>query len=278
MRRLIKDMERLLSFVAAVCALLLISSSANAADAKPLQFDEEAERQLVQLINQSRTSEGLRPLTVDQRLTEAARQHTVRMTQHRELSHQYDDEETLPLRFADQNLRSDKQAENIALEIDAPSAHRSLMHSSGHRANILNPDYNAVGVGVVNTGHEIYVTEDFAERMPDYSEHQADGVLQRAIARYAAERRVPPPVRKPKKTLHELACKMALNDSLDNNAPLGEPGIHNVVEWTASDLEQLPPKAKGLLSEPTGGYSLGVCFAPSVSHPGGVYWVVMVFY
>ncbi len=261
--------------VVTACATLL---PIFAASETPAQFDEGAERQLVQLINQSRTSEGLQPLKVDQRLTEAARKHTVRMTQHRQLSHQYDDEDALPLRFANENLRADKQAENIALEIDAPSAHNSLMHSPGHRANIMNPAYNTIGVGVVNTGHEIYVTEDFAEGMPDYSENQADAVLQRTIARYAAELRVPLPARKPQKKLHELACQMALNDTLDNSAPLGQPGIHNVLEWTASDLDHLPSKAKDLLSQPQAGYSLGVCFAPSVSHPGGVYWVVMVFY
>src|SRR5690349_20819359 len=162
----------------------------------------------MQMINQSRVSEGLEPLTVDQRLTEAARKHTLRMIQHKELSHQYDDEQALPLRFADENLRSDKQAENIALEIDAASAHHSLMHSPGHRANILNPAYNAIGVGVVNTGHEIYVTEDFASRMPDYSEHQADAAIQRTITQYATQAKVPAPTRKPLKKLHELACKM----------------------------------------------------------------------
>jgi hypothetical protein len=78
--------------------------------------------------------------------------------------------------------------------------------------------------------------------------------------------------------LHEIACKLALNDSLDNRAPLGTPGVHNVLEWTTSDLEQLPSTAKSLLSQPQAGYSLGVCFAPSVSHPSGVYWVVMVVY
>ncbi len=250
----------------------------SAAEQKQGHFDEAAERQLVQLINQSRLEAGLQALTVDQRLTEAARKHTVQMIQHKQLAHQYDDEQPLTLRFADENLRSEKQGENIAREIDVPNAHNSLMHSPGHRANILNPDYNAVGVGIVNTGHEIYVTEDFAQRMPDYSEHQADAVLQRTIERYTAEHHVPPAVRKPLKPLHEVACKMALNDSLDTNAVLANPGARNVAEWTTGDLGSLPSSAKGLLSQPQGGYSLGVCFAPSVSHPGGVYWVVMVVY
>jgi uncharacterized protein YkwD len=261
-----------------VLAMTSLSTLPVAAQ-KQGRFDSAAGSQLVQLINQSRAEAGLPALLVDRRLTEAARKHTLRMTQHKELSHQYPDEEALPLRYADENLRSDKQAENIALEPDVPLAHDGFMHSPGHRANILNPDYNAIGVGVIDTGHEIYVTEDFARRMPDYSEHQADSSLQHAIERYASERKVPLPVRKSLGALHEIACKMALNDSLDTDAPWGVARPHSVAAWTANDLEKLPPNATGLLLQPQHStYALGVCYAPSVSHPGGAYWVVMVFY
>ena len=37
------------------------------------QFDAAGEKQLVQLINQERANQGLQPLTVDQRLTLAAK-------------------------------------------------------------------------------------------------------------------------------------------------------------------------------------------------------------
>ena len=253
-------------------------SAQPAADQAPSQFDETAERQLVQLINQSRAEAGLPALAVDQRLTQAARKHTVLMIQHKDLEHQYAGEPALPLRVANENVRSDKQAENIALEIDAAGAHAALMHSAGHRANIMNPDYNAVGVGVINTGQEIYVTEDFARRQPDYSQHQADAVLQHAIEQYAIEHKVRPPVRRPAAKLHDAACNMALNDSLNTDTQLGLPGVHGLLEWTANELEELPPNAKEQLAQPQAGYSFGVCYAPSVSHPGGVYWVVMVFY
>ena len=40
------------------------------------QFDSAGEKQLVELINQERAREGLPPLAVDERLTQAARKHT----------------------------------------------------------------------------------------------------------------------------------------------------------------------------------------------------------
>ena len=50
--------------------------------------------------------------------------------------------------------------------------HPALMASSGHRANILNTGYNAVGIGVVEEKGKIYVTQDFIFLVPAYSESQ----------------------------------------------------------------------------------------------------------
>jgi hypothetical protein len=46
--------------------------------------------------------------------------------------------------------------------IDAGTAHVSLMHSDGHRANILLPEEQLVGVGVACMNGELIVVEDFA--------------------------------------------------------------------------------------------------------------------
>ena len=185
----------------------------------------------------------------------------------------------MEIRFADENLHSDQQAENVDLAKDVPSAHKGFMHSPAHRANILNPNYDAVGVAVIRSGDYVYVTEDFALRVTAYSEPEADAVLQRAVENYAATHGMPTPVRKPQAQLRHMACGMALNDSLQSQKAEGLPGAEEVAAWTAAAPGDLPSSAKELLSQPmSSGYSLGVCFAPSVSQPGGVYWVVMVVY
>ena len=90
---------------------------------------------------------------------------------------------------------------------------------------------------------------------------------------------MPPPARKQSPQLRQMACDMALNDKLDSKKAAEVPGVTSAVAWDATDLAKLPPNLKRLLSQPLAlGYSLGVCFAPSVSHPGGVYWLVMVIY
>ena len=263
------------SFTLILLALALLPGAAFAQE----QFDAAGEKQLVELINQQRVREGLQPLVVDERLTQAARKHTAQMVKNKELSHQFDGEPSPQMRSVDENLRSDRLAENVALEMDVAGAHAILMNSPPHRANILSPNYNAVGVGVMRSGDRVYVTEDFAHRLPDYSEREADAVLQNAITKYMSTRGFPAPIRKPQLAIQQMACNMALSDALDPNSPRSLVGVHRVVAWTATNLEELPGDVKGLLSLPlNSGYSLGVCFAPSVSHPAGVYWIVLVTY
>jgi hypothetical protein len=75
-----------------------------------------------------------------------------------------------------------------------------------------------------------------------------------------------------------MACQMALNDALDSSAAMRLSEVHGVLAWTAVDPAKLPKGIGQVLKPQISGYSLGACFAPSVSHPGGVYWVVMVTY
>ncbi len=266
-------MPRVFAVALFVTSLLIPPAVAQA------QFDEAGEQQLIQLINQERASQGIPPLTLDQRLTQAARKHTSLMVEHRALSHQFDGEATMEVRFADENLHSDQQAENVDVSKDVLSADQGFLHSSAHRANILNPNYNVVGVAVLRSGDRVYVTEDFAHRVTAYSEPEADAVLQRAVENYTTAHGMPTPVRKPQAQLRHMACDMALNDSLQSQKAADLPGVQEVAAWTAAAPGDLPSSAKELLSHPmSSGYSLGVCFAPSVSQPGGVYWVVMVTY
>lgn len=258
---------------------LLVTSLAVCPCLAQTQFDEAGEKQLVRLINQERANQGLRPVTVDQRLTKAARKHTQLMMEHEALAHRFAGEPTLEVRFADENLPSDRQAENIGFSNDVRSAHNGLMNSPPHRATILDSNYNVVGVAVMRSGDHVYVTEDFAHRPVEYSEPEADAVLQRAIDDYARAHGTAAPVRKRQSRLRQMACAMALNDALDNQKPAEVPGVQEAAVWTTGTPEKLPSGAKELLSHPmSAGYSLGACFAPSLSHPGGVYWVVMVVY
>jgi uncharacterized protein YkwD len=128
----------------------------------PGPFDLAGEKQLVELINQERTKQKLQPLAVDPRLTRAARKHTELMVAHKTVSHQFEGEPSVDIRFANESLAIDQGGENTAVGKDVPSAHKGLMDDPDHHDNILNPNYTAVGVSVIRSGSQFYVTEDFA--------------------------------------------------------------------------------------------------------------------
>jgi len=262
----------------ACCVLLTLLSLATLA--YPQAPDDAAsERQLLSLINQERAKEGLAPLDLDDRLTQAARKHSQLMAQDETMEHQFDGEPALAIRLSDENVRSDHDGENIAVDSDVAVAHAMLMKSPPHRANVLSPQFNAVGIGVARSEDLLYITEDFAHVLPNYSELEADAAAQQAINDYVRSQGLPLPTRKTRTQLTHMACDMALEDKLDSDKVREVPGVSSGVVWTAGDLRKLPPGLKKLLAQPLpSGYSLGVCFAPSVSHPGGIYWLVMVVY
>ena len=52
--------------------------------------------------------------------------------------------------------------ENLALAQTLSIAHTGLMHSPGHRANILNPAFHRVGIGIIEGGvHGLMISQEF---------------------------------------------------------------------------------------------------------------------
>ena len=242
-------------------------------------FDEQAEQRMLALMNQERAAAGIAPLKLDPRLTQAARKHSQRMVDQDSVAHQLPGEDVLLMRLVAEEVRTDHDGENIAKHGDVESAHQALMESPGHRANILNPEFNAVGVGIVRDDSQVFVTEDFAHVLPTYSDFEADAAAQQAITDFARSHGVPTLERKTRTQLTHMACDMAKADKIDAQAARSVPGTTSAVAWTASDLRQLPAGLRSVLSQPlSSGYSLGVCFAPSKSYPGGIYWLIFITY
>ena len=242
------------------------------------QFDAFAEQQLVQLINRERARADLPSLKLDDRLREAARKHTVRMAQARQLSHQIPGEPTLSQRLAATNLRFDNDAENVAYDYSVEAAHDSLMHSPGHRANILGAGYNTVGVGVVRSGEVLWVTEDFAHRLEEYSRDEAENTI---IALWERERQRATGLRVEVVSLPQLrrmACAMAKQGRLDTRAPLNLPDVQAAVVYTESDPAKLSSNAVKMAHDPgVKRLGVGACFADG-ENSSGTWWIVLVFF
>ncbi len=122
----------------------------------------EDEAQMVDMINQTRGAKGVPPLTVDPRLTDAARKHTWIMIDAGAISHQFPGEPDLSGRLDETKVPFDSAGENLGWDVDVVATHQSLLEDPPHLRNIMDPKFDAVGVAVIRSGDHVYVTEDFA--------------------------------------------------------------------------------------------------------------------
>jgi uncharacterized protein YkwD len=236
-------------------------------------------QQLAALLNERRVKAGLPPLAWDDTLADAALQHTLLMAQRNELAHELAGEPPLRERLANTNLRLDRSAENIAFESSVEAADRAFMRSPEHRANILNPAFDAVGIAVVPAAGKLYITENFAHRLPELSDAQAFDLISGSFA--ALRRSAGTPVLTPLEDARasDLACSMARKDKLDHNIGLTLPGARYAVAYTTAIPDQLPSDVERLASaRDIDRYAVGVCFARTPTFPNGAYWVLMVFF
>jgi len=111
------------------------------------------EDQVVQLVNNERTSRGLNPLSSNWELARVARIKSEDMYRNNYFSHQspvYGSPFDMLRNFG---ISFSAAGENIAYgQTTAQSVMNSWMNSSGHRANILNSNFTQIGVGYFNAG------------------------------------------------------------------------------------------------------------------------------
>jgi uncharacterized protein YkwD len=120
----------------------------------PSQTDE-----VFTLVNQARADNGCNPLKVDSRLTTAAQGHSDDMAQQNYFSHTTPSGVTFDKREEAAGYPT-PGGENIAQgQTSAQQVMTAWMNSSGHRANILNCQFTAIGIGLATNGW--YWTQDF---------------------------------------------------------------------------------------------------------------------
>ena len=122
----------------------------------------DLEAEMLRLVNRERTDRGIAPLKADRELTAVARKHSVDMLARGYFSH-YTPGGTDPFtRMRSDGLHFLAAGENVALAPTLSQAHSGLMHSPGHRANILNPAFGRLGIGIEDGGvYGLMITQDF---------------------------------------------------------------------------------------------------------------------
>lgn len=122
-------------------------------------FLEEYEQAVVNLTNQARAQAGCSPLKVNTSLKATARLRARECAQ--QFSHTRPDGSAFDTAYPELGFRL-AWGENIAMGQKTPAqVMDSWMNSAGHRANILNPDFEEIAVGCYTSNGRLYWVQNF---------------------------------------------------------------------------------------------------------------------
>lgn len=107
------------------------------------------ESKMVNLVNQARIGQGIKPLSVNQQLATLARKKSQDMVTNNYFSHNSPTYGSPFDMMKSAGVTYRTAGENIAGASTTETAHQNLMNSPGHKANILNTNFTEVGIGIV---------------------------------------------------------------------------------------------------------------------------------
>jgi uncharacterized protein YkwD len=204
-----------------------------------------ADQTLLNAANHDRAAAGLPSLHWDAALAAAAHQHALKMARMNQLSHQFPGEPSLQDRGRKAGARFSMIAENVAQGPTVMGLHSQWMNSPPHRANLLDPGLNAVGISVVQSGNTLFAVQDFATTVPSLTlDDQEKEVAEQLSGRNLQVVTGQPDARK--------TC--AMDNGWSGTRPIA------VLRYEISDLSKLPDEV--LLKANSGKFhsaSIGAC-------------------
>jgi hypothetical protein len=208
--------------------LLLLCEVAWSQGSEAPVMQHEAE-QLLALANQARAAAGAGPLTWDDALAVGARKHCLRMAVEGAIAHRYSGELDLTERAGQAGAHFDLIEENVAVGNSLSAIHNGWMNSPGHRANMLNPEVDRVGIAVVASRGVLYASADYARRVQQLTAEQIEAQVATLI-QASGMAVLPDPLDA------RAACLM--DSGIPRSASGSQPG--SIVRWQSSDLNHLP--------------------------------------
>jgi uncharacterized protein YkwD len=127
--------------------------------------------------NRERAARGLAPLKWSASLAGAARQHALRMAAQNTLSHQLPGEPGMAERASQAGARFSSLAENVAEGPSPESIHKEWMNSPPHRANLLDPQLDSLGIAVAERNGVLFAVEDFSLEAGKLSVEEQEGIV-----------------------------------------------------------------------------------------------------
>ncbi len=257
-----RNLQSALVLSLALCVPVFLAPAQTAAQQGSLQPEAG---QLLALANQSRAAAGAGPLSWDPALAAAARRHCLRMAAEGPIAHRYNDELDVSGRAAQAGAHFSLIEENVAIGPDPVTIHSEWMHSPGHRANLLSPDVNRVGMAVVASRGVLYAVADYSRAVPVLTQNQVEA----AIAGLIRDRGV-----------------TVIDDSNNARAACAEDSGYSGIEqpgfimrWQGADLTRLPqPLLERMASGRYRKAAVGSCPTGSVEGSFTAYRLAVLLY
>lgn len=175
-------------------ALMSLMGGAKAASCPACAPVAEPALRLLDMVNSERATAGLAPLAARSDIEAVAQPHTDSMASTGTLAHN-DSYFTAANR---EHLKASHLGENVAVNSDLEDAHRRLMASEGHRANILSARFKFAGFSVVQDSEgRFWITQNFVEPRPVAAAAAPAPAPAAAPVRPAARPAAPAPVAAP---------------------------------------------------------------------------------
>ena len=147
-------------------ALCLIGGVAAQDRKEPAKFELSAdEKSIVEITNKEREKEKLPPVKINLVLSQVARAHSANMAKTGTFDHVVEGKSPAD-RVKAAGYRFGLVSENISMAEGAftpAEVVQGWMESKSHRANIVNPRYTEIGIGIASNGKgDTYYTQVFA--------------------------------------------------------------------------------------------------------------------
>jgi hypothetical protein len=222
-------------------------------------------QQLFTLANQSRAAQGLKALQWDPALTAGALQHCTRMAQDGSISHRYRAEPDVTERAAHAGAHFSLIEENVAVGPYAAGIHEGWMNSPEHRANLLNPGIDRVGIAVVQRGQALYAVADYAHAAQVLTEAQVEATVAAMLRAKGIE------------ILKDASQARAYCASSGSFRGKNQPDL--AMRWQNTDVTAIPPDlAKRMATAAYSKAAVGSCPVQDVDGGFTVYRVAVLLY
>jgi len=214
-------------------------------------------------------------------LSVLARKHSQDMADQAELNHLSSIGETYDERLERDGFYFMDIGENIAFSetFQADFIHQSLMESEEHRENILTPNFNRIGIGVIyveNKGY--YITQDFIQSFEVLEAAEIKGLIQKRIDAIRRSQALPPLVYKAE--ANKFALEYSKRKAEKRPTPPFPPlfGETHVISIATPSLHQAESVTEDVINAFYGAGGLGVILGRNRDYPGGTYFITLLLF